>query len=120
MVSIEPENLEFSADEQLVEQVLINLIKNSVHALENKPGGRIDLKGFTNKRGRVTIQVTDNGQGILPEVMDKIFIPFFTTKQSGSGNRPESFKTDPPFAQWIHYSEFGAGKGNYIHLNILI
>jgi two-component system, NtrC family, nitrogen regulation sensor histidine kinase NtrY len=85
VVSLEPDDLEFSADEQLIEQVLINLIKNSMHALENKPLGKIELKGFTNKRGRVTIQVTDNGQGILPEVMDKIFIPFFTTKPSGSG-----------------------------------
>jgi signal transduction histidine kinase len=38
-----------------------------------------------NKRGRVTLQVTDNGKGILPDVLDKIFIPFFTTKPSGSG-----------------------------------
>ncbi|MFW6218846.1 MAG: sensor histidine kinase [Bacteroidota bacterium] len=84
-VSAEPENIELSADEQLIEQVLINLIKNSIHALEGRPGPRISMKGFYNKRGRVTIQVTDNGQGILKEVLDKIFIPFFTTKQSGSG-----------------------------------
>lgn len=85
IVSCEPENLEFSADEQLIEQVLINLIKNAMHALENRPSPRIELRAYLNKRSRVTIQVTDNGQGILPEVMDKIFIPFFTTKPSGSG-----------------------------------
>ncbi len=45
----------------------------------------IQIKGFYNKRGRPTIQVIDNGQGILDDVIDKIFIPFFTTKQSGSG-----------------------------------
>ena len=45
----------------------------------------IELKAYMNKRGRVTMQVADNGTGILPEVLDKIFIPFFTTKQSGSG-----------------------------------
>ncbi len=45
----------------------------------------IQIRGFYNKRGRPTIQVIDNGQGILDEVIDKIFIPFFTTKQSGSG-----------------------------------
>jgi two-component system nitrogen regulation sensor histidine kinase NtrY len=82
---IEPENLMVSADEQLIEQVIINLIRNSIHALENKTTPTIELKAFYNKRGRVTMQVTDNGTGILPEVLDKIFIPFFTTKQSGSG-----------------------------------
>ncbi len=45
----------------------------------------IHVKAFYNKRGRVTIQVIDNGQGILKDVLDKIFIPFFTTKPKGSG-----------------------------------
>jgi len=82
---IEPDNLMVSADEQLIEQVIINLIRNSVHALDNRANPTIELKAFYNKRGRVTMQVADNGTGILPEVLDKIFIPFFTTKQSGSG-----------------------------------
>jgi len=85
ITKIEPENLMVSADEQLIEQVVINLIRNSIHALENRPNPTIELKAFYNKRGRVTMQVTDNGTGILPEVLDKVFIPFFTTKQSGSG-----------------------------------
>ena len=85
ITKIEPENLMVSADDQLIEQVVINLIRNSIHALENRDNPTIELKAFYNKRGRVTIQVTDNGTGILPEVLDKIFIPFFTTKQSGSG-----------------------------------
>ncbi len=82
---IDPDNLMVSADEQLIEQVIINLIRNSVHALDDNPKPTIELKAFYNKRSRVTIQVADNGTGILPEVLDKIFIPFFTTKQSGSG-----------------------------------
>lgn len=82
---VEPDNLEVSADEQLIEQVIINLIRNSIHALENHKNPVIELKAFYNKRSRVTMQVSDNGTGILPEVLDKIFIPFFTTKQSGSG-----------------------------------
>ncbi|HJZ41005.1 MAG TPA: ATP-binding protein [Bacteroidales bacterium] len=82
---VEPENLEFTADDQLIEQVLINLLKNSMHALNGRPNGKIQLLAFTNKRGRVTLQVTDNGPGILQDVLDKIFIPFFTTKPSGSG-----------------------------------
>ncbi len=85
VTNIEPENIEVSADEQLVEQVIINLIRNSMHALEGRKDPTIELKTYYNKRGRVTIQVADNGTGILPEVLDKIFIPFFTTKQSGSG-----------------------------------
>jgi two-component system, NtrC family, nitrogen regulation sensor histidine kinase NtrY len=84
-VSIEPESLEIYADEQLIEQVLINLVKNSIHALEGNANGIITIKGFYNKRGRVTVQVIDNGKGILKDVIDKIFIPFFTTKPSGSG-----------------------------------
>ena len=84
-IQIEPEDLQVSADEELIEQVLINLMKNSIHALEKKPDGKIILKSYFNKRGRPTIQVIDNGQGILPDVLDKVFIPFFTTKPKGSG-----------------------------------
>lgn len=82
---VDPGHLEFYADSKLIEQVLINLITNAVHALEERPDGHIDLKAFRNKRGRATIQVTDNGRGILQDVLDKIFIPFFTTKPKGSG-----------------------------------
>jgi nitrogen fixation/metabolism regulation signal transduction histidine kinase len=83
--SLEPSSLEISMDEQLIEQVMINLIKNSVHALEGRKNPQIELRAYLNKRGRPTIQVYDNGVGILKEVMDKVFIPFFTTKPSGSG-----------------------------------
>jgi nitrogen fixation/metabolism regulation signal transduction histidine kinase len=85
VLSVVPEDIEFSVDEQLIEQVIINLLKNSIHALEGRPSPKIELKAFYNKRGRVTIQVIDNGTGILKDVLDKIFIPFFTTKPSGSG-----------------------------------
>jgi two-component system, NtrC family, nitrogen regulation sensor histidine kinase NtrY len=84
-MTVKPESLEFYADMKLIEQVLINLIKNAIHALENRENGKIIVRGFLNKRSRATIQVIDNGQGILKEVLDKIFIPFFTTKPKGSG-----------------------------------
>ncbi|WP_245868040.1 sensor histidine kinase [Labilibaculum filiforme] len=84
-ISINPESLELFADEQLLEQVLINLIKNSIHALEHTEHPEIELKAFMNKRGRISIQISDNGQGIIKEVLDKVFIPFFTTKPKGSG-----------------------------------
>jgi signal transduction histidine kinase len=83
--SVEPDTIEVQIDEQMIEQVLINLIKNSVQALKGRLAAEIHIRGFYNKRGRPTIQVIDNGQGILDDVIDKIFIPFFTTKQSGSG-----------------------------------
>jgi len=85
LINVEPASLELSADEKLIEQVLINLVKNSMHALENVKNPVIELRAFLNKRGRITIQTIDNGPGILPEVLDKIFIPFFTTKPQGSG-----------------------------------
>ena len=82
---VEQESIEIQVDEQMIEQVLINLIKNSIQALKDIKSGKIEVKGFYNRRGRPTIQVVDNGQGILKEVLDKVFIPFFTTKRSGSG-----------------------------------
>ena len=84
-ISIEPDTLELSADERLIQQVLINLLKNAIYANEGRPSAKIMLKAYINKRGRVVIEVTDNGPGILPDVLDKIFIPFFTTKTTGSG-----------------------------------
>jgi len=82
---IDPEQLEITADEQLIEQVLINLVKNSIHALKGRNNAEIRMLAFYNKHGRYTIQIIDNGPGILPDVLDKIFIPFFTTNPSGSG-----------------------------------
>jgi len=85
VANVVPENLELSADEQLIEQVLINLIKNAVQALEKTTNPKIELRAFLDSFGRLTIQMSDNGQGILPEVLDKIFVPFFSTKPKGSG-----------------------------------
>jgi signal transduction histidine kinase len=85
LTHIEPPKAEITADDQLIEQIIINLIKNAMHALKGRENGEIRLNAFYNKRGRFTMQVTDNGPGILPDVLDKIFIPFFTTKTSGSG-----------------------------------
>ncbi len=85
LMSVEPVSLELSADEKLIEQVLINLVRNSIHALEETKKPIIEIRAFLNKRGRVTIQTIDNGPGIIPEVLDKIFIPFFSTKPQGSG-----------------------------------
>lgn len=82
---IKPEQLIVLADPELIEQVLINLIKNSIDALTKITKKIISVSAFRDQRGRITIEVTDNGQGISPEARDKLFIPFFTTKKSGSG-----------------------------------
>jgi len=84
-MSVEPEELELTADSGLIEQVLINLVLNSVHATKDKLNPKIDMKAFTDNIGRVLIQVSDNGIGIMEETKEKIFIPFFTTKKGGSG-----------------------------------
>jgi nitrogen fixation/metabolism regulation signal transduction histidine kinase len=80
-----PEDLALFADRTQIEQVLINLIKNADEACVRKELPEIDIQLFRNEYGRTVIVVSDNGCGILPEVLDKIFIPFFTTKQGGSG-----------------------------------
>jgi two-component system, NtrC family, nitrogen regulation sensor histidine kinase NtrY len=82
---VNPADLEISADKKQISQVLINLIKNSLEALKNNESGLIQLKGDINKNGRAQVSVTDNGPGIPEDLMDKIFVPFFTTKESGSG-----------------------------------
>lgn len=84
-IIVVPEKLEVTADEQLIEQVLINLVKNSIHALENVEKAEIKLNAYISNSGKRVMQIYDNGQGIIKEVGDKIFIPFFTTKSSGSG-----------------------------------
>jgi len=84
-IEISPESLELTADEDLIEQILINLIKNAISALSGIENGKIILKAFLDKRGRVVLQVIDNGPGIIEEVIEKIFVPFFTTKTDGSG-----------------------------------
>lgn len=83
--SIEPENLFILADKTMIEQVLINLIKNAIQAFDEQPDKRIDLIARSNEKGRAMISVKDNGSGIDNEAMEKIFIPFFSTKKTGSG-----------------------------------
>jgi len=80
-VQCKPEDLEFSADEKLIEQVLINLIKNAIEALEKTKNPQIKLLA-EKVHDRIQIQVCDNGPGMRPEILDNIFIPFFTTKEN--------------------------------------
>ncbi len=82
---IDPESLEITADPALIEQVLINLCKNALEAVNGVSCPKIKLKAATDDVGNPVIKVIDNGKGISAEVAEKIFIPFFTTKQQGSG-----------------------------------
>jgi signal transduction histidine kinase len=83
--SVDPGSLEFNADPGLMEQVLINLLQNSLAAVQGRDQGRIGLSASLDSRGQIVIEVTDNGRGIPTDVQEKIFVPFFTTKEKGSG-----------------------------------
>ncbi|MGE5496771.1 MAG: sensor histidine kinase [Syntrophothermus sp.] len=84
-VSIEPEEMEIAADANLLTQVLINLINNAVQALGGSENGIIQMSASIDDQGKALIKVIDNGPGISESLMDKIFIPFFTTRPEGSG-----------------------------------
>ena len=72
-----------NTDGDALEQILLNIIKNSVQACSND--GKIDIKCEMEIRKRVKIQITDNGPGISEKIRDRIFDPFFTTREEGSG-----------------------------------
>ena len=87
-VVIQPETLVLHVDKELIEQVLINLLKNAIQALESEDhqgSKQIELKALVDENENPIITVKDNGPGIEAEALNKIFIPFFTTKKQGSG-----------------------------------
>ena len=84
-VCIEPEDLKVFADPNLMGQVLLNLMKNAFYALRGREDAHITLSAEHGPTGKVLIRVRDNGPGISPEIMNEIFVPFFTTKEEGSG-----------------------------------
>lgn len=81
----QPETLELRADPDLLEQALINLLRNALEAVAERPQPQVRLQGRLLDLGRVELSVTDNGVGIDPANLENIFIPFFTTKRGGSG-----------------------------------
>lgn len=78
-------DLQLEVDINLFEQVLINLVVNGIEALKNHERGHIIISGFINANYKTVIKVEDNGSGMSPDLQEKIFIPFFTTKKNGSG-----------------------------------
>ena len=84
-ISVYPEDLTITADKNMIEQVAINLLKNAIQSFEDQEQKTIALRAYLNEKSRAVIAVKDNGTGIDPEALEKIFIPFFTTKKTGSG-----------------------------------
>ncbi len=84
-VFVHPEDLEIFADEKQITQVLLNLGKNAQQSLQYSDEGKIQFRAGINELGKKYIQVIDDGPGITPELIDEIFVPFFTTKNTGTG-----------------------------------
>ena len=84
LVSVQPPDLELQADSRLLEQLLINLVLNAAYAVREAARPQIQLLARREEE-RVVLEVMDNGTGIPPELLDSIFIPFFTTRPNGSG-----------------------------------
>jgi nitrogen fixation/metabolism regulation signal transduction histidine kinase len=85
LVLVEPPPLTVMADKTLIEQVLINLIKNAIQSFDEQTNRNIELRAFLGEENKPVISVKDNGAGIDVEALEKIFIPFFSTKKTGSG-----------------------------------
>ena len=86
--AIDPPDLTLTADPDLIDQVLLNLALNALQAVEEDDRARpprIAFRAYVDRRSRPVIQVEDNGPGIPEDVQEKIFVPFFTTKEDGSG-----------------------------------
>lgn len=80
-----PDRLMVTADPDLLDQVIINLLLNAIDAVKDKEAPLIEIRARTNENDKVLMEIKDNGQGIPPDLMDKIFMPFFTSKKHGSG-----------------------------------
>jgi nitrogen fixation/metabolism regulation signal transduction histidine kinase len=82
---VEPQTLELAMDVELLDQALINLVRNAIEALRDTPSAEIVISAHREQDGRIALSVSDNGPGIAAEQREKVFVPFFTTKRQGSG-----------------------------------
>ncbi|MGL6267036.1 MAG: sensor histidine kinase [Chitinophagaceae bacterium] len=77
--------LVIEADINLMEQVMINLLVNAIEAVKDCKEPRIVLSAYQQPGNKIILKVADNGMGMTPAVLENIFIPFFSTKKTGSG-----------------------------------
>jgi len=84
-ISISKPDLSLYVDPHLIEQVLINLIKNAMEAVKDRAQKSLSLRAELSDKQHVILRIADNGWGIEPELRDKVFVPFFTTKKQGTG-----------------------------------
>jgi nitrogen fixation/metabolism regulation signal transduction histidine kinase len=84
-VKVEPTELDVYADRDLLEPVVMNLVRNALQATQDVDDAHVELRGRMGRRGNIVIEVADNGPGIPDENVRRIFVPFFTTKKDGSG-----------------------------------
>ena len=84
-LAVNPTEMELFADENLIAQVLLNLLKNALESLGNHPEGKIQVVARYSSANRPEICVIDDGPGIPVDILEQIFVPFFTTRENGSG-----------------------------------
>jgi len=84
-IEVEPAELDVYADRDLLEPVLLNLLRNAWQVTMNLADPKLRMIGRLNRRGNVIIEVCDNGPGVPEDLARQIFVPFFTTKPEGSG-----------------------------------
>jgi len=84
-ILIEPSGLTLVADEGMLDQAMINLLRNASDALTGIKKAEVKIRAFLDSKQRIVLEVEDNGPGIEKDLADKIFVPFFTTKKKGSG-----------------------------------
>lgn len=80
-----PEKLKITADPDLIDQVMINLLLNAIDAVKENENPKVKIIASQKNNGHAIIEVSDNGTGIKPDILDKIFMPFFTSKKTGTG-----------------------------------
>ncbi len=84
-IKYQNQGMKIFVDENLFSQVIINLVRNSYEALQGQENGMIQINTYKSTNNQTVIEVIDNGPGIPTELLDQIFVPFFTTRESGSG-----------------------------------
>ena len=82
---VEPDGLYVYADRDLLEPVLLNLLRNAWQATRDEKQPGVELRGRLNRRGNTVVEIIDNGPGVPEDIATKIFVPFFTTREGGSG-----------------------------------